>query len=962
MKTASNNVVRSLRKAMLVLLAGIGAQKAVLAAEPDDFPASATNLDAYPSATVSALLGDGPAGANDVDFYRLNVDFSGPTAYWLLTVDVVGTHPLDAYLRLFGGGWEGNVELARDDDRAFGDRNPLLRTYLIKPTYGTYYFVAVSTAGNPNYDPDSAAGRRPGIGGTYTLSVGFQRVAHPESPYELNDEFATFMGEGSFEVKTEFVGDGDGRRDVDLYRITLARPARLDIAASVEEIDSPLDPVVQVFRSLGLEDATFGISDHNPGGTRDAVLSLGIPEPGDVFIAVYGNGNPIIRDPAGDHGEVGSVGPYNLSVRVTPYDSAGPFEPNDSLSFATSSTDSRLDFPLASGSPSEVTVAGHLGDGPYQLTHGDRDFYNIAVRKSGYVTIQVNALPGGTSQLDPILAIYDPLGNRIQTGYAHGGEFRPMVLPLTCGAPTTYIQGQPVNFLAATAMIMGNGHRFPNDPYVPMNNPYHERPEEFATGDGPGSVGPYLLEVSWRDANDACGTEPDDTITLGKDTGLVNSGGFLCTNNYLGDSNCPNPTNDVDFWKFNVTQPPVNLHIEVAGCYAAGAPYPLDYALVRLFDGAGHELRQAGGETNHSCAPMCPRLDATLNDAGTYYVGVSDWVEDMYDPKVACSIQSYEKGRYDVLIGLTPSDAPQTAERNIADAPSTRDILQGNDQEQGLFASAIAQGIGKIESLDPATGLARYEFDAPEITFGGAEGLASDGNNFFFVGSGWYPRLYQLDANSGDVQSDFILSYGSGFYSDATTLEGELFLLDYREGSIHVVDASSQQYLRSLPIGAMHGIHAAGGLASASYPNRLYLGDAFNDGKIYEIEPVSGALTATIEAVNNRPIALASVHESELWIGDWDSHSLEVTSRSGDPLGEMNTSRAVSSLSSTASPFRPFDIERDGNVDLHDFATFQRCFHVPLPLNPQCAFSDADGNGMIDAADFAPSFGSWSGP
>ena len=65
---------------------------------------------------------------------------------------------------------------------------------------------------------------------------------------------------------------------------------------------------------------------------------------------------------------------------------------------------------------------------------------------------------------------------------------------------------------------------------------------------------------------------------------------------------------------------------------------------------------------------------------------------------------------------------------------------------------------------------------------------------------------------------------------EAAMLGGELFVLDYREGSIHVLDPLTQKLHRTLPIDSRYGIHIGGGLASTSYPNRLYIADAFDTG------------------------------------------------------------------------------------------------------------------------------------
>lgn|GEM_PF-2925290 len=52
----------------------------------------------------------------------------------------------------------------------------------------------------------------------------------------------------------------------------------------------------------------------------------------------------------------------------------------------------------------------------------------------------------------------------------------------------------------------------------------------------------------------------------------------------------------------------------------------------------------------------------------------------------------------------------------------------------------------------------------------------------------------------------------------------------------------------------------------------------------------------------------------------------------------------------------PGDIDRDGDVDVEDFAALQVCFNGSnLPRNPlpQCARADSDGDGDVDVGDFA---------
>ena len=60
------------------------------------------------------------------------------------------------------------------------------------------------------------------------------------------------------------------------------------------------------------------------------------------------------------------------------------------------------------------------------------------------------------------------------------------------------------------------------------------------------------------------------------------------------------------------------------------------------------------------------------------------------------------------------------------------------------------------------------------------------------------------------------------------------------------------------------------------------------------------------------------------------------------------------------------DADRDGDVDLDDFAIFQFCFTGPLqtgdPLPVECRFLDADKDNDLDLEDFAVFQGAFTGP
>jgi hypothetical protein len=247
-----------------------------------------------------------------------------------LSALAVSDPPTDLMLRLFDA---TGVELANNDDgNEFQPTIPAIYTLLLSP--GTYY-LSVSSATNPLYNPNQSGSGRPGPGGAYDLHVSGGPAPHAASAYEPNDTSgtATWMGYGSFAVSDEFIGDNpSGRLDADMYRLTVQTPSRLDIAAV--STGGTLDPVVRV-RSCEdplptpttMDRCSLGCSDDQPDGCTDARLSTAIFEPGDVFIMVSGSGNRAYNPSVAGSGETGSVGTYDLSVTVTPLVHSRPMSP-----------------------------------------------------------------------------------------------------------------------------------------------------------------------------------------------------------------------------------------------------------------------------------------------------------------------------------------------------------------------------------------------------------------------------------------------------------------------------------------------------------------------------------------------------------------------------------------------------------------------------------------------------------
>jgi len=908
--------------------------KPTIAVEPNDTlaTASATGLVGTGQVTITdAIVGDGTFPERDVDIYSLEIAPTIPMPIHL-TATVTATGPeLDSYLRLFDA---SGAQLAANDDVAPEDTSAHVTTYLF--TAGTYY-LGVSTSGNAFYDNATADSGMPGSTGSYELTVTTSPAILSPSPFEPNDHTATAtpVGSDSFTISGEFIGDGaHGRRDVDIYALEVGAAARIDVEVAAESIGSTLDPVVRMRTCTAIipektwdDPCGLGSNDDRGDGSRDAKLSVGVTSAATtVYIMVSGSGNRRFDPTRAGSGEVGSVGAYELHAMVTYFSDSGIREPNDSISSS---------YLIHDGRPQTVSITAAIGDGPYARTRGDRDFYTVQTFAESRI-FTATVTPDSGSGLIPVLALYDRAGTLLS--YAdnhHHSQELELAFPALCtDRGNTYY---PEVF---HVMVMGAGQRPPNDPFVPW--PEEHRFEEHRVGEGTGSQGAYRLTIRTFQ-EDECGTEPNDTLDTASPSSIVDEGLYVCTNGFLGDSLCPGePDNDADVWSFEVTTAPALL--EVGLCVESRD------AVVRLFDSAGQSIPfdSRAGKTSH-------RL---LTEPGTYFAAVTRTYYG-FDPFESCSSDP-GYAEFDLSIRLTRSTHRFSTDESAGVNRRATDITPW------LFSAGIDAEFNVIAAIDPATGEVAAHIDAPERHLGGTGGMAYDGANLFVVGSGRYPKLYQLDGITGEVLNDYVLWQGSGWYSDAVTLGDELYLLDFYDRAIHVIDPVAARFLRSMPVhSATRRPPIGGGLAALAGPNRLYVADAFDTGDIYEVSPQTGAINATLPALTRRPTALAGIGDWLLYAADWLAGTAEIITRTGENVGTLSLPEPSASLASLA--FIDFfgDFDEDGDVDLVDYRRFQRCFTGSLNLGEladECIICDRNGDGYVDAFDFVPFPNGSTGP
>ena len=235
---------------------------------------------------------------------------------------------------------------------------------------------------------------------------------------------------------------------------------------------------------------------------------------------------------------------------------------------------------------------------------------------------------------------------------------------------------------------------------------------------------------------------------------------------------------------------------------------------------------------------------------------------------------------------------------------------------------------------------------------------------------------------TGDIDSLVIVDAATGELTIVgpfgfETVTGLAFSTD---GMLYGFDTASDQLITIDPLtgeGTAVGFTvASGGAMEFTRDATLYLvGTPGPESTLYTIDPDTGeatevgpfgsglAYSAGLAAVGD--VLYASVH----WCAGPPYDLLVTLDREtgeATQIGGFCPGKGCPNMSGLAFLPGTGDADRDGDVDLDDFAIFQFCFTGPLepenPLPVECRFLDTDKDNDLDLQDFADFQGAFTGP
>jgi hypothetical protein len=568
--------------------------------EPNDTLATATvGLAAGASeANLVGLIGDGANGTSDVDIFSIVLG-SGDMLEVAVRAQAIGSS-LDSYLRLFD---DNGVQLIANDD--FGGSLDSGLAFTAREA-GTYY-VGVSGFGNGRYSPGTGAGLGAGSVGGFELML--RRTApEPTVPLEPNDTLAdatvVSLSAGAADM-TGMIGDGvEGRRDVDLFAVSLAAGDTLTVDVSARDTGSTLDSYLRLFDPAGQE---LVVND-DFGGSLDSRIEFTATAAGTYFAGLSGYGNARYAPLIAGSGTPGSTGSYSLAFTVVgvggpdpdPDPVPAPTEPNDTLATASVGLAAGVD---------EAVLAGVVGDGAAGTR--DVDLYTVSLEAGQLLNASIRARVDG-STLHSYLRIFNAAGTPVASNDDSLGS-QDSTIAFMATASGTYYVG-----------VSGYG----NSQYAPLTG----------TGTWTGSTGFYTLLLGRVTPP----LEPNDSIAQA--TVVVPVNGSASYEAFIGDG--VHGARDVDLFAVSLAAG----QTLTADVTARDVGSTLD-SYLRLFDATGRELAandDAGGSRDSY-------LQFTAAAAGTYYVGMSGFRNSRYFPTVAGSGVTGSTGSYTLDLTLSAS-------------------------------------------------------------------------------------------------------------------------------------------------------------------------------------------------------------------------------------------------------------------------------------------------------------------
>ena len=607
--------------------------------------------------TSSITRSDAISEDIDVDMYAFSVT-AGQIVDFDIDTPLNGQGGLGSYIRLFNS--QGSQIDFNNDGMAPGENSVNFDSYLryTFATAGTYY-LGVSNFNNANYNPITGNGDTSGgsfTSGTYSLIVR-------GLPVDSDDSIPEAIVLGSVTTTGSTTANAiDPDIDVDMYQfnVTAGQIVDFDIDTTLNG-PGGLGSYIRLFNAQGTQ-----LAFNNDGAASDETLGFdsflryNFAVSGTYYLGVS-NLNNVLYNPSNGNGDTAggqySIGDYTLLVQAVV---SNANDTDDALSEAIA---------LGAASTTAVTRSDNIS------TDTDVDMYSFSATAGQVIDFDIDTTQNGVGGLGSYIRLFNAQGTQLDfndDGVAPGENALGFDAYLRYTFTTTgtyYLGVSNLNNVVYSATT-GDGD----------------------TAGGLHATGAYQLTVQ------ALPVDPDDAIAEATSLGVI-------TTSPSTTSASITPDIDVDMYSFTVAAGQVvSFDIDTTQNGPGGLG-----SYIRLFNVAGTQL----AFNNDAAAPgetvgFDAYLQYTFATAGTYYLGVSNLNNILYNPvngngDTAGGFNSI--GAYQLIVQAIVTNAPDTDDAlneaqvlgAISTTPAIANDIISQDTDVDMFRFTVTAG--KLSTL-----------------------------------------------------------------------------------------------------------------------------------------------------------------------------------------------------------------------------------------------------------------------
>ncbi len=624
--------------------------------DPNDAISEASALGALSTSAITVNANISPD--TDVNMVSFTVT-AGQVIDFDIDTPVNGTGGLASYIRLFDA---QGAQLAFNNDGAAPGENALgFDAYLryAFTTGGTFY-LGVSNSNNVLYDPISGNGDAAGGAN----AIGSYQLIIQALPIDINDAISEATAIGAIST-TPLIVNATIVTDIDVNMVSFTVSAGQAVDFDIDTVlNGPggLGSYIRLFNAQG-QQLSFNNDAVAPGESVvgfDAYLRYTFAVGGTYYLGIS-NQNNSQYDPLTGNGDAAggfhSIGNYQLIVQTA----AGVVtDPNDAISEASA---------LGAISTTPITVSANISQDT------DVNMVGFTVTAGQVVDFDIDTTINGAGGLGSYIRLFNAQG--LQLAFNDDG-IAPGESTLGFDAYFRY------TFASAGTFYLGVSNSN-NINYDPVSG----------NGDlsgGSNTIGSYQLILQ---AASVVVSDPDDAISEAAVLGAITTTPIAATAGITPDT-------DVNMVSFTVTSGQVvDFDIDTALNGTGGLG-----SYLRLFNAQGAQLafNNDGAAPGENLLGLDAYFRYTFANAGTFYVGVSNSNNTLYDPITGngdIAGGSNANGTYQLTITALPIDVNDAiSEASVIGAVSASPIAVNASLVTDIDVNMIAFSVNAGQTVD----------------------------------------------------------------------------------------------------------------------------------------------------------------------------------------------------------------------------------------------------------------------